>query len=153
MDSAELCLSIRIEKLSTWDDIIVTICYLAFLRKGKKKNDEWLWLLNKVWISLLFAKVVLELCKLRSFLLRLRQSKLRLRQGNFEEMSYFKMEAKESFHIYFHPFNVSSLVSCKMWNISKIPAKSAGAPALRLRCTALAGVSMYFGLRTKFNTL
>ena len=37
----------------------------------------------------------IELCKLRLFLLRLRLSKLRLRQGNFEEISYFKIETEE----------------------------------------------------------
>ena len=46
------------------------------------------------------------------------QSKLRLRQGNFEEIKYFKWkQKKKNFQIYFRPFNVSSVVSCEMWNI------------------------------------
>ena len=50
---------------------------------------------------LYFSQPLARAVQTPSFLLRLRQSKLRLRQGNFEEISYFKMEAEERENVNF----------------------------------------------------
>ena len=49
---------------------------------------------------LYFSQPLARAVQTPSFL-RLRQSKLRLRQGNFEEISYFKMEAEERENVNF----------------------------------------------------